>query len=596
MRIVKRKKIFRVFSLLAQNFGAYKPQILILTGLGLLSGILEGIGANALIPLFSLIIGETGENTDFISRMLREMFARFHVDFSLKYILIFVAALFIFKAIMLFIGNYIESKISSDYEKNTRTELFLKVMRSQWRFLLYQKIGYLEKVISVEVGVVAKLFLTISNIILILTGLLMYIVVAVNISFLITIVTMASGVILLVIARPLILKIKQLRMGIAVMHRQVAHFINENMLGIKTLKIFSVKRQVGVLGERHFKDLRNLQVRYLLTANILGSFTQPFSVIFILLVFSFSYKTANFSLPSFIAIIYLIQRIFTYIQNLQAHLQTVYGFVPYLENLSRYRRSFDEQAERNNLGRPFVFEKSLEFNDVSFSYGEDTTMLNHVAFRVGNKECIGVAGHSGSGKTTIADLILGLFEPQSGTIMFDGVSILDINLDEVRRNIGYVSQDVFILNDSIANNIRFYDPVVSEEEIIRAAKKAHIYDFANGLPQKFDTIVGERGVLVSAGQRQRIAIARVLVRSPRLLILDEATSSLDKESEREIQKAIDLLRSEMAVIIIAHRLSTIVGCDKIIVMEKGSILEQGVPKDLLDDPSSYFSQMYTIRE
>ena len=153
-----------------------------------------------------------------------------------------------------------------------------------------------------------------------------------------------------------------------------------------------------------------------------------------------------------------------------------------------------------------------------------------------------------------------------------------------------------MLNDTMANNIRFYDQSITNEKIVRAAKEAHIYDFINGLPQKFDTFVGERGVLISAGQRQRIAIARVLARAPRLLILDEATSALDKESENGIQQAIGALRGKIAMIIIAHRLSTIINCDKIIVMENGSILERGTPKALLDDKNSYFSKISNLKQ
>ena len=490
VKSAKRKSFFRAISLISRNFGAYKPQILILTALGFLSGILEGIGANALIPLFSFVVGGAGETEDFISRMIRETFAQFRVDFNLKYLLILIALLFICKAIILFVGNYIQARISSDYEKRTRSELFYMVVRSQWRFLLHQKIGYLEKVVSTEVQMIAKLFITLSGIILILTGLLMYVLVAINISFVTTVITIAAGIFLLAFSRPFVLKIKQLRMETATAYRQVAHFINENVIGAKTIKIFAAEKHIGMIGNRYFEGLRKLQIRSLLTASVFGTFTQPFSVIFILFVFSFSYKTTDFNLPSFAAIIYLIQRIFTYIQQLQAHMQTVYGFVPYLENLSRYQRNLGEYAEKNNFGKSFIFAESLEFEEVSFSYSKDVVALNHINIRIGSRECVGIIGHSGSGKTTVVDLILRLFEPDSGRITLDGIPLSEINIEETRKNIGYVSQEVFMLNDTMANNIRFYDQSITNEKIVRAAKEAHIYDFINGLPQKFDTFLG----------------------------------------------------------------------------------------------------------
>jgi ABC-type multidrug transport system fused ATPase/permease subunit len=164
-----------------------------------------------------------------------------------------------------------------------------------------------------------------------------------------------------------------------------------------------------------------------------------------------------------------------------------------------------------------------------------------------------------------------------------------------RKNVGYVSQDIFLLNDTIANNINFYNKKISQSEIEEAAKKANIYDFIQSLPDKFNSEIGEKGVFLSMGQRQRIVIARTLVRKPKILILDEATSALDSESEIKIQKVIENLKGEITVIAIAHRLSTVVNSDKILVLEDGLIKEQGKPEVLLKDKESYFYKVYNIR-
>ena len=207
---------------------------------------------------------------------------------------------------------------------------------------------------------------------------------------------------------------------------------------------------------------------------------------------------------------------------------------------------------------------------------------------------IGLIGPSGAGKTTTVDLLLRLFRPQSGELLIDGVNIDEMDKKSWRNNIGYVSQDIFLLNDTIENNIRFYDDSLSPKDIADATKSANIYDFIETLPDKLQTIVGERGIQLSGGQRQRIVLARILARKPSILILDEATSALDNESEHKIQEAIRDLRGKLTIIIVAHRLSTVIHSNRILVLKDGIIAEEGSPQELLNNTKSYFYKNYNI--
>ena len=209
---------------------------------------------------------------------------------------------------------------------------------------------------------------------------------------------------------------------------------------------------------------------------------------------------------------------------------------------------------------------------------------------------MGLIGPSGAGKTTIVDLLLRLYQSQKGIIELDGGDISDIKMKEWRTNIGYVPQDAFMINDTIENNIRFYGDSVTNEDIMEAVKMANIYEFIESQPEKFQAMVGERGTLLSGGQRQRIVLARVLARKPKILILDEATSSLDNESEFLIQKAIEGLRGKISILMIAHRLSTVMIADNLIILENGKIIESGSPKNLLQDENSYFYKNYNLME
>jgi subfamily B ATP-binding cassette protein MsbA len=212
-------------------------------------------------------------------------------------------------------------------------------------------------------------------------------------------------------------------------------------------------------------------------------------------------------------------------------------------------------------------------------------------FTVKRGQTVALVGPSGAGKTSVADLTLRLFRPTGGAVLLDGVNIEDISITEWRTNLGYVAQDVFLLNGSIEDNIRFYNEDLTHDEIVKASKQASIYDFIQTLPEGFATMVGDRGVLLSGGQRQRVALARALARKPKLLILDEATSALDSESERAIQESIQALHGTITVLIIAHRLTTVQDADIILVLDKGQIVEKGAPKQLLADQTSYFYRM-----
>ncbi len=308
-------------------------------------------------------------------------------------------------------------------------------------------------------------------------------------------------------------------------------------------------------------------------------------------LFALTSKSPDFSIVSFIAALYLIQKIFTYLESGQNALHSFSEMVPYAKNLVNFKKISDDYKEEKVTGeKPLVFEKELAFNNVSFSYGEDSATLSNVSFVLPQGTTMGLIGPSGAGKTTVADILLRLFEPTTGSVTIDNEPIENIRIDEWRQYIGYVSQDVFLLNASISENIRFYSSNVSDADIEEAARKANIYDFVMSLPQGFNTAVGDRGVLLSGGQRQRIVLARALAKRPKLLILDEATSALDSESERLIQEAIRALHGSITVFVIAHRLSTIESVDTLLVLENGKITEKGSPKELYQNPDSYFAK------
>lgn len=226
---------------------------------------------------------------------------------------------------------------------------------------------------------------------------------------------------------------------------------------------------------------------------------------------------------------------------------------------------------------------SVEFYRVSFSYPsrKELTVLNDISFTASKGEQVALVGPSGAGKSTITSLLLRFYDPTNGTVRIDGKDIRDYNLTMLRKNMAIVPQEVLLFGGSIRENIEYGKPGATEEEIINAAKQSNAWEFIDRFPEKLDTLVGERGIQLSGGQRQRIAIARAILNDPAILILDEATSSLDSESERLVQDALEKLMTGRTSIIIAHRLSTIHNVDKIIVIDKGEVKETGTHEELL---------------
>jgi ATP-binding cassette subfamily B protein len=233
----------------------------------------------------------------------------------------------------------------------------------------------------------------------------------------------------------------------------------------------------------------------------------------------------------------------------------------------------------------------IRFDDVTFSYGNDRTALNGVSFTVEPGQIAAFVGPSGAGKTTITQLVPRFYDPQGGRVLIDGHDVRTLTLESLRRDIGIVTQETYLFHDTIASNLRYAKPDATEEELRAAARAANIDDFVTSLPEGDRTVVGERGHKLSGGERQRLAIARVLLKNPRILILDEATSSLDSHSEAAIQDALIPLMRGRTSLVIAHRLSTIISADVIFVVENGRIVESGTHAVLLARNGPY-SRLY----
>ncbi len=270
------------------------------------------------------------------------------------------------------------------------------------------------------------------------------------------------------------------------------------------------------------------------------------------------------------------------------------------ESLAAGKRVFEmldtkpEIFDQPNAPELPPLQRDICYENVCFSYGDEDDVIRGLSLQVRKGETVAIVGRSGSGKTTLLNLLPRFYEVDSGRITIDNLDIREVTQKSLRSIISIVSQHTILFNDTVRNNIAYGRSDVSLEEIVGAARSANAHEFIEGLPSQYDTIIGENGVRLSGGQQQRLSIARALLKNSSILILDEATSSLDTESERAVQEAIDRLMENRTSLVIAHRLSTIINADRIVVLENGVVIEEGTHKELLEKGAEY-ARLYALQ-
>ncbi|UXN05345.1 ABCB family ABC transporter ATP-binding protein/permease [Bartonella sp. HY761] len=298
---------------------------------------------------------------------------------------------------------------------------------------------------------------------------------------------------------------------------------------------------------------------------------------------------------------------FVFINTLMIQLSIPMNFIGFIyrevrQGLTDIEQMFDlldvpQEITDKADAKPLTVEGgTIRFDEVKFAYDEDRAILKGISFEVPSGKTVAIVGPSGAGKSTISRLLFRFYDVQSGSVTIDGQDVRNVTQQSLRHAIGMVPQDTVLFNDTIAYNIRYGRPDASFEEVKRAAELAQISDFIENLPQGYNAMVGERGLKLSGGEKQRIAIARTILKAPPILILDEATSALDTATEQDIQQALELVSKNRTTLVIAHRLSTIIDADEILVLKSGKIVERGRHQELLDENGLYASMWKRQRE
>jgi ATP-binding cassette, subfamily B, bacterial MsbA len=369
--------------------------------------------------------------------------------------------------------------------------------------------------------------------------------------------------------------------------------ITEIITGIRVVKSFDAESRELKNAEKSLHNRYKAELTAFKFYSIVRPLTETIgiSVLLIILLVGTTILSNSGSATLGILITYTLTllRILPRVNHLNGLRSDIYLLRGNFETIENFLSSTATLSLQNGNQEYRGLKSELKFENLTFTYPNNSEeTLRQLNFTVKKGTTVAIVGSSGSGKSTLVDLLMRFYDPDAGSIRVDGVNLQDLQISSWRKAIAMVSQDTFLFNASIRENISYGRPNASESQIIEAAKSAYAYEFIQDLPTGFDTIVGNRGSRLSGGQRQRIAIARAILCNPDVLILDEATSALDSKSERIVQLAIEQVSCDRTVIAIAHRLSTIEKADQIIVLQDGKIVEQGTHQDLLALKGSYY--------
>ncbi|MBN1558830.1 ABC transporter ATP-binding protein [candidate division KSB1 bacterium] len=518
---------------------------------------------------------------------------------TLRVICFVIFFAFLLKNISLYLHHIFFYYVQLKIVIRLRDDLQQKLLRLPLSFFHKKHTGKLTSVVFNDVGAIQtvldssfiKIFLAPMQII-------SYLAVLIILSWKLTLITFIiiplSGLIIVKIGESMRRKSRRVLEQISM----VVTAFQESISSIRIVKAFTAEEKESA----KFEEINTGYFRKAFRARLLDQLTSPLNETIGVFIFSILlwyggnmvFRGDGLTAEVFMKFIVFLFLLFQPMKELSGLNNVLQSGLAAAERIFDYLDTPTEVYEKDGAAAIEGFDDSIVFANVDFSYDGKTPVLNNINLTINKGEMVAFVGHSGVGKSTLVDLIPRFYDVVSGAIYIDGRDIRDMQLISLRQQIGIVTQETILFNDTVRMNISYGGDGFTNEQIIEAARHANAWEFIERMEKGLDTIIGERGVTISGGQRQRLSIARAILKNKPILILDEATSALDTQSEKLVQKAIDNLMQNRTVLVIAHRLSTILHADKIVVMEKGQILDVGKHDDLLKR-SQLYKQLYTMQ-
>lgn len=519
---------------------------------------------------------------------------------TLKWLCIFIVLIFVIKNIFNFAEHFWITYVEQRVVKDLREKLYESIIYQSMGFFHRYKTGDLISNITNDINAVNLAFnRSFTKIIRDPVLILIYLAILFSISWQLTLIAalvlpITSGLIRK-IGNSLKRKSRRVQERIA----EITTVLQETISGIKVVKAFAMEKYENQKFDKYIGDHFRAIVRQVRLQRLAGPLSETLGVFVMASVIWYGgnmvLEGQSINSEDFIRFMIILFSMLDPIKSLSDLNNNVQIALASGKRIFDVMDEEDPIIEKANATVKTSFDKLIVYKDISFKYDpEGDLVLKNISLDVQKNQKIAFVGSSGAGKTTLVNLLPRFYDVNSGAISIDGTDIRDMTLSSLRSLMGIVTQEVILFNDTVTNNIAYGLDQYSREKIENAAHLANAYDFINEMPQKFETIIGERGMLVSGGQRQRISIARAILKNPSILIFDEATSSLDSESESLIQGAIENLMKDRTVLVIAHRLSSIINSDIIVVIENGRMIDSGTNEELLDRSERY-RQLYDLQ-
>ena len=510
-------------------------------------------------------------------------------------ITILLLSILLFEGVLQFFYIYLSTWLGQHVIQDLRAKVFKHILSLKMKYFDNTPIGTLVTRAVSDIETVADIF---SQGLLVIVAELLKLIVVIAMMFYtdwrLALIAMLTIPILLVATAWFKKNIKRVFQDVRTQISSLNTFVQEHIVGMNIVQIFNRENA-------EYKKFYNINKKHT-DANIKGIFYYAvfFPVVEVLSAMSIGLIVwyggqgivdgKDITIGELVAFILFIHMMFRPIRQLADRFNILQMGIVGSERVFKVLDTHEKITDNGTQNLDNI-QGAIAFSDVNFSYKTDEKVLDGLSFKIEAGEMLALVGRTGAGKTSIVSVLNRFYEINSGTISIDGVNVNDVLLPSLRKNIAMVQQEVFLFSDSILNNITLFDSSISRQTVVASAKEIGVDDFINSLPNNYDYVVGERGVTLSSGQRQLIAFLRVYVRNPKILILDEATASIDTATEELLQSSLEKLSKNRTTIVIAHRLSTIVNVDKILHLKNGKVLEEGTHLELLEKKGDY-SQMY----